>query len=76
MTQPGDISTTTIVCFDFDDVLAHEGFEPPVICTDTVSVLSYLKSKNYILLLTSYNVDAIRLLAELGISTIGMIFLR
>lgn len=57
----------TVVCFDLDDTLIHEGFDPPVVCTDAPSVVRSLHAKGYTLILTSYNTDAERLLTAIGL---------
>jgi len=56
-----------IAIFDLDDVLIHEGFDPPILCTETIRVLQELSNRNVQLALASYNAEADRLLQQVGI---------
>ena len=51
-----------VAIFDLDDVLIHEGFDPPVICKETVQALSYLKEQGVTCVVASYNTQASGLL--------------
>lgn len=53
-----------VAIFDLDDVLIHEGFDPPVVCEQTISALEYLQAQEVTCVLASYNADAQRLLKE------------
>lgn len=55
------------ILLDLDDVLIHEGFEPPIICDETIQVLNYLKENNYKIVLVSHNDNGRTIIDQLNI---------
>ena len=53
-----------VIIFDLDDVLIHEGFNPYIVCNDTLKVLNYLKDKKYKLAIASHNNDTKEILEK------------
>lgn len=44
-----------IAIFDFDDTLVHEGFEPPIECSEALEVLQFFHKNKYIICIASLN---------------------
>lgn len=57
-----------IFIFDLDDVLIHEGFMPPILCSDSLVVLNIAKQHGR-LALASHNSYASPILKSLGLDS-------
>lgn len=59
--------TIKVIIFDLDDTLIHEGFDNPILCNETMSVLNYLKNKEYLLCVATLNENAVSICEHIGI---------
>lgn len=56
-----------LVIFDLDDTLIHEGFDPPILCDDTMQVLDYVRQLGLLVVLATLNAEGATILSRLGI---------
>ena len=57
----------TIVIFDLDDTLIHEGFDEPILCDETLETLRWLQEQDALIAVATHNDDAMAIIKELKI---------